>query len=215
MLQLKIGVLSLLLIKSANGPWSQDEIQNHINNLELRAIYFRLKSVCNDYCNTHFCVLTGDTCAVSYINSFGKCRSHNTVKRDSWMCSLERNNWLTVAHFPGKYSTSADFLSKNINNNSKWKINTDIFKYILAELVYTPEIDLFASRLNYQFKPYIYFKSDPQCFAVHAFSLPAWATWNLYAFPSFSIINLVLQKNASDNTTGLIILPNWPTQPRS
>ena len=56
--------------------------------------------------------------------------------------------------------------------------------------------------------------SDPQCFAVDAFSLPAWAIWKFYAFSPFSIINLVLQKIFSDNATGLIIVPNWPTQPR-
>ena len=72
--------------------------------------------------------------------------------------ALARNNWITVAHLPGKYNTSADFLSRNINHDSEWKLNPDIFKYINAKLGYTPEIALFASRLNYQFKPYVSFK---------------------------------------------------------
>ena len=97
---------------------------------------------------------------MSYINNLGGCRSRtcNTVTRDIWMWALARNNWITVAHLPGKYNTSADFLSRNINHDSEWKLNPDIFKYINAKLGYTPEIALFASRLNYQFKPYVSFK---------------------------------------------------------
>ena len=104
-----------------------DESQNHINNLELRAIYISPKSLCNDYCNTHICVLTDNTCAVSYINNFDGCRSRtcNIVTRDIWMWALERNNWLTVAHLAGKYNTSADVLSRNINQDSEWKLNPD------------------------------------------------------------------------------------------
>ena len=33
---------------SAGGPWKQNEANNHINVLELQAVYFALQALCND-----------------------------------------------------------------------------------------------------------------------------------------------------------------------
>ena len=36
---------------------------------------------------------------------------------------------------------------------------------------------------------------------------------NICAFPPFAILGKVLQKVMSAKSTGLVIAPNWPTQP--
>ena len=44
-----------------------------------------------------------------------------------------------------------------------------------------------------------------------AFSL-SWTVLELYAFPPFSLITRVLQKVKRGRSTGVIIVPSWPTQ---
>ena len=45
----------------------------------------------------------------------------------------------------------------------------------------TPNIGLFASRLNYKLKPFVAFKPDPEACAINAFSI----SWSTYSFTLF------------------------------
>ena len=56
-----------------------------------------------------------------------------------------------------------------------------------------PNIDLFASRLNYRLKPYVSYKPDPGTVAVDAFTVQ-WSQHVFYAFPPISGIMRTLQK---------------------
>ena len=74
----------------------------------------------------------------------------------------------------------------------------------------TPSIDLFASRLNYQLKPFVSWTPDPEAMAIDAFSFH-WKE-NFYAFPPFALISRVLQKVEQDQSQGIIIVQLWATQ---
>ena len=74
-----------------------------------------------------------------------------------------------------------------------------------------PDIDLFASRLNCQCERYVSWMPDPGAFAVDAFSLN-WSGFKMYAFPPFSLISRVLQQLLRDSASGILIVPDWPTQ---
>jgi hypothetical protein len=78
-------------------------------------------------------------------------------------------------------------------------------------LRFTPDIDLFASRINHQFKPYVAFRPDPEAIAINAFHM-TWAQFAFYAFPPFSVIMQVLQKIQEDQASGILVIPYWPTQ---
>ncbi|GFO29339.1 reverse transcriptase [Plakobranchus ocellatus] len=75
----------------------------------------------------------------------------------------------------------------------------------------TPNIDLFPSRLNFQLKPYVSYKPDPEAVAIDAFKLN-WGKHCFYAFPLFSLIARVLNKMQTDKATGVVIVPFWPAQ---
>ena len=79
------------------------------------------------------------------------------------------------------------------------------------EPTFQPDVDLFASRLNYKCKRYVYFQPDPGSYAVNAFYIK-WTNLAVYAFPPFCTIQKVLQK-VQDRATGLLVVPHWPTQP--
>jgi hypothetical protein len=82
----------------------------------------------------------------------------------------------------------------------------------LKDLDYPPSIDLFAPRINKQFDTYVSYRPDPQASAVDAFTL-TWSSLVFYAFPPFSLIGTVLSKIKKDKARGVVVLPNWPTQP--
>ncbi|KAK2561652.1 hypothetical protein P5673_015004 [Acropora cervicornis] len=61
------------------------------------------------------------------------------------------------------------------------------------------DIDLFASRLNHQLKPYIAYRPDPGALAVNAFH-SSWKEYTFYAFPPFCIMQREDQDTLSTST---------------
>ena len=100
-----------------------------------------------------------------------------------------------------------------IVSETEWMLNNTLLSNALSELDFTPEIDLFASRLNAQFPQYVAYRPDPGVRAVDAFTID-WCLLKFYAFPPFSIpvIASVLKKIKEDKATGVCILPHCPTQ---
>ena len=83
---------------------------------------------------------------------------------------------------------------------------------MLAGFSVKPDIDLFASRINYKCKKYVSYQPDPGAYAVDAFHLP-WKDFCFYAFLPFCIIQKVLRKVTVDQATSILVVPLWPTQP--
>ena len=199
---------------STGGRWDHIEKEQSINVLECQAILFGLKAMCRDMSNTHLLVLSDNVTAVAYVNHMGgshapKC---NDIARDIWLWCIERDIWLTAAHIPGKENIEADAESRIFSDQTEWKLCPTIFQQICNRFC-TPDIDLFASRLNYQCEPYVAWRPDPNAKAIDAFCVD-WGTFdNVYAFPPFSILTKVLQKFQEDNATGVVVAPKWPTQP--
>ena len=65
----------------------------------------------------------------------------------------------------------ADEESRQENQETEWMLNCDILSGGLKVLVTTPEIDLFASRLNKQVSCYVLYKSDLSAAAVNVFAV--------------------------------------------
>jgi hypothetical protein len=129
-----------------------------------------------------------------------------------WKWCKQRNIWLTLAHIPGKKNFEADEKSRKFNDNTEWQLNPQYFQCLTKELG-QPTIDLFASKLNCQFQPYISWHRDPEAVAIDAFSVD-WGQWDyIYVFAPFSLAMKVLSKWRRDGAEGIIILPHWNTAP--
>ena len=85
-----------------------------------------------------------------------------------------------------------------------------MFKHIVSPFG-KPDIDLFASRINYQLSNYIPWRPDPGAKAVDAFSINWLLTYN-YCFPPFRIILKVLQKIQQDEAQAIVVVPYWTTE---
>ena len=63
--------------------------------------------------------------------------------------------FLTTAHIPGVENEAADAESRKSLKETEWALAQTIYQQGIQLLNMSPDIDLFASRLNYKVKPII------------------------------------------------------------
>ena len=191
------------------------EADNHINILELVEAYLGMQTFAKRKTNSHIRIKIDNTTAVSVINRMGTSHSAacNAIgKKNIWEWCVNRNIWVSAAHIPGKCNPIADSESRKGHRELELMLNTKLLIRCIEHLKFQPEIDLFASRINHQFPEYVSYRPDPHAVAADAFTIP-WAKLNFCAFPPFSVIPMVLNKIRTEQATGIVVLPNWPTQP--
>ena len=196
---------------TAGGRWTEEETQDHINVLELKAILFGLKSLCHET-GAHLRVMTDNTTAMAYVRHMGGVKSKrcNEVAREIWDWCERNEVWVTIAHVPGVDNTLADFKSRHFVDNTEWELNPKIFKRV-CKLFGNPEVDLFASRLNKKVERFVSWAPDPESWKVDAFTF-RWTGYLFYLFPPFSLVGRVLQKLRADETRAIVVAPWWPGQ---
>ena len=136
----------------------------------------------------------------------------NLISKQIWLWCIENNIWLSCSHIAGKVNVEADKKSRVFNDNLEWQLNTKIFEKIVAKWG-RPEVDMFASRLNYQVKNFCSWKADPCSSYVDAFTVN-WSSFKLiYMFPPFSLLGSCIQKIRMEQASAVLIAPLWQTQP--
>lgn len=196
----------------AHGFWNVKEKSNHINYLELLAAYLALKSFADKDHDCQILLRIDNIVAISYINKMGgiKFPYLNEITRDIWEWCIERNNWIFAEYVASK-ENPADKESRISNIDTEWELADYAFNIITKEFG-NPDIDLFATRINKKCKIFCSWQRDPEAHVINAFTLK-WSNFFWYAFPPFALINKVLRKVCEDRTTGIIVVPDWYTQP--
>ena len=64
--------------------------------------------------------------------------------------------WLLISNIPGKENILADAESRKTRRETEWTLDRQIFQKAMRKIQFVPQIDLFASRLNYQLKPLLH-----------------------------------------------------------
>ena len=116
--------------------------------------------------------MTDNTTAVAYVRNMVGSHSLpcNDIVRQMWDWCIPRNIWLSLGHTPGEINVIADQASRVFDDSTEWKLNVAIFNRIV-NILGTPTIDMFASRLKYQLTPYVSWLPDPHAMAIDAFTL--------------------------------------------
>ena len=102
-------------------------------------------------------------------------------------------------------------MSRLLNDNTEWKLDSQIFHKILKLFSVKPETEIFASHLNYQIPTDVSWNPDKNAYAIDAFSM-SWANLKFYAFPPFSLIGTSISKIRREMAVGITIIPWWVTQ---
>lgn len=199
-------------IKS-HGLWDESEREHHINYLELLAAFFGLKCFADHLSNCNILCRVDNTTALSYINRMGSVQfpKLNFLTREIWQWCEKRNLIIFASYINTKENTEADQESRKLNLETEWELNDRAFRKIISEFE-SPVVDLFASRNNNKCTRFVSWLRDPEAWAVDAFTLN-WSRFFFYAFPPFALILRVLQKIIDDKAEGILIVPNWTSQP--
>ncbi|XP_048489242.1 uncharacterized protein LOC105380262 isoform X1 [Plutella xylostella] len=199
--------------KKANGRWKATEAEHHINYLELLAAFLGLKSFVNED-DAHCTILLriDNTTAISYINRLGGIQfPHlNNLTRSLWQW-CEKLNVSVFASYINTKENIADSESRRINPDTEWELSHNAFELIIQNFGY-PDIDLFASRSNAKCDSFVSWRPEPDAYTVDAFTIN-WQRFLFYAFPPFSLVLKCIRKIIDDEATGILIFPNWPSQP--
>ena len=77
--------------QSAQGMWSPLEKQKHINEFELLAVCFGLKSFLFLLKGKHVCIKSDNSTTVCYLNAMGGTKSPlcNKLAKNVWMCCVQ------------------------------------------------------------------------------------------------------------------------------
>ncbi|CAK1586996.1 unnamed protein product [Parnassius mnemosyne] len=195
------------------GRWKYNELEYHINYLELLAIFLGIKCFVRDMSDCNILLRVDNTTAISYINRMGGIQfPHlNELSRSIWQWCEKRNIWLHASYINSKENFEADQESRKLNLDTEWELSDNAYKEIVQKLG-EPEIDLFASRANAKCRTYVSWRPDPDALLVDAFTID-WKNKYFYAFPPFSLIIKCLEKITSDKAEGILVFPYWPSQP--
>ena len=192
------------------GVWSSDEKSYHINVLELKAVLFGLKSLCDNFKGVTIQVRTDNSTTMACINRKGSAKEMcNNITRLIWIWCLENENRLVAVHLPGTENVEADKESRR-KRYPEWFLNRDVFQE-LNKIMGPFSIDLFASRTAHQLDKYVSWKPDPGAWKVDALSFD-WTDENMYCFPPFCMLSLILARIRMQQATMTIIAPQWPQQ---
>ena len=73
------------------------------------------------------------------------------------MVLVQTYGWMLHIYIPGKDNKAADSQSRKINLDAEWKLNPNFIANALEVLHFEPNVDLFASGINFQYKDYFSF----------------------------------------------------------
>ncbi|KAF7246105.1 Transposon Ty3-I Gag-Pol polyprotein [Varanus komodoensis] len=193
------------------GIWSHQDCRNHINFLELLAVFKALQSF-EDVLLHQVVQVTSDNMAmVFYLNKQGGTRSRKLahLAMQIWDWCIPRGITLLAVHLAGTENTDTDLLSRHMSRSHKWELDHRVHDMLFHRW---GQPDLFATQQNRACMACCSRAGMGQDSLEDAFMIP-WTNMTFYAFPPIPLIMRVLAKIIHEGATGLLITPWWPHQP--
>ena len=136
----------------------------------------------------------------------------NEDARDLWIWCLEKSIKITASYIPGIDNSAADEQSRNFHLDTEWQLNREAFLVACSVFRCTPDVDLFASRVNFHVEKYVSLFKDVDAYENDAFVVD-WTVFTMpYIFPPFCLLARVLQRIKYFRINALVICPFWCTQ---
>lgn len=136
-------------VKKSHGWWNDEERREHINYLELKAVYHALLCFADNYRSSHILLRVDNTTAISYINKMGSVQfpKLSELAKTIWQWCEERDLYLFASYIKSSDNVVADKESRVISEETEWEIANYAFEKI-TDCFGPFDIDLFASRNN-------------------------------------------------------------------
>ncbi|CAG2245169.1 unnamed protein product [Mytilus edulis] len=172
--------------RTASGLWSGAQLEEHINLLEMRAVFLSLRQFQAVIQGQSLLVATDNSTVVAYLQNQGGTHSFSLyhLSKEILLLCHSLNIFLSVRHVPGSQNLLADALSRSrVPVNTEWEIHPSVFQEIILRWD-RPHIDLFATSLNHKLETYVSPIPDEKAWAVDAMTL-SWKGMFSYMFLLF------------------------------
>ena len=179
----------------ASGLWNHEEAQMHINALELKAVINTITEFREMLIDQIVMIATDNTTVLGYLRNQGGTKSYTLFRLTQQLFALLSELRLEIVsrHIPGKKNFLADLLSRPDQLiHTEWTVQSSVLHQLWEDWFY-PEIDAFATMLNYQLPLYYSPTPDPQALAVNALNQD-WNGLSLYMYPPQPVMYPVLRK---------------------
>ena len=121
-------------------------------------------------------------------------------------------NISTCQTHSGCLNVIADSLSRSTQiQSTEWSLHPQVFKRICTKW-FTPQVDLFATRLNHKLPLYVSPLPDQNAWNIDALNI-SWSSLVAYAYPPTALLPKVIQKVYQYNCLLILIAPGWPGMP--
>ena len=194
--------------------WPVQFQTNHINWLELKAIWNALIKLQHLIQGQNVLVRCDNSTVVAYVNKQGGTKSPSLciLLWDMFQWCLKKGIHLFAAHIPGRQNCLADSLSRGHNHVriTEWSLHPSLVQDIFR-IMGTPNIDLFATRNNHKLQVFCSPVPDPLAYACDALAI-SWKGMFAYAFPPPILIPKVLLKVRNESCVLLLVAPCAPHQ---
>ncbi|XP_060750593.1 uncharacterized protein LOC132862550 [Tachysurus vachellii] len=201
-----------LMGRTVNGAWPPQLVHEHINYLELLAVWLALKHFLSFLRGRHVLVKTDNTTVVAYINRQGGTRSlqlHRLATKLIVWCDTRLLS-LRATHVPGILNRGADLLSRGNPLYGEWKLHPQVVSQIWQRYGQAA-VDLFASRENAHCPLYFSLVDANAPLGVDALA-HRWPDVLLYAFPPLSLISPTLARVRERCLSLILVAPRWPSR---
>lgn len=195
--------------RTARGRWDSLQRRQHINVLELQAVFLGLQCFRSDLAGRHVLVRSDNCTVVYYINHQGGTKSLRCLKVARRLLRWAHRHLLSIraAYLPGAVNNAADLLSRQDPSPGEWRLNP-VVVLAIWERFGRAEVDLFACQES---------THCPLWFSVHGPSplgqdalAHAWPRRLLYAFPPLPLMVQTLHRVMVDSHSLLLVAPRWP-----
>ena len=197
-----------------SGSWSAREASLHINHLELLAVYNALIAFRNQLTGVTVQLMSDNSTVVAYLTNQGGTVSVPLCLLPRKILLLAKGAQITIRakHIPGERNALADLLSRRDKVvHTEWTLLHTVVDSLCITWG-TPNIDLFATRLNNRLPVFVSPMHESLALNVDALSM-TWEGMYAYAFPPFVMLGRVLEKILRDHPCEMILVaPKWPNQ---
>ncbi|XP_060587193.1 uncharacterized protein LOC132742746 [Ruditapes philippinarum] len=151
------------------GTWPLDQINWHINSLEMEAVFLTVNHFLSQIQGKSVLIKTDNTTVAQYINKQGGTKSSKLCiqTRKLWTLAIQNNISLRANHIVGTQNILADQLSRHKIRTTEWSLSPFVVQNFF-QLWGTPLIDLFASVDNHQTPIFCSWFPTNQAFAIDA-----------------------------------------------
>ena len=201
--------------QQVSGTWETAVRSEHINMLELRAVFRSLVHFQSIVSNKTVLVQSDNTTVVAYINRQGGTKSISLCRLalDLFHWLAANNTSLRAAYLPGVQNALADDLSRGRVSPTEWALHRGVVQQIFL-ILGRPHVDLFASVKNAVLPTFCTRFPQPQAWGTDALRLDLTGMF-ANAYPPISLLSKVGQVpckiiQIASTTTG--VTPGCPPQ---